>query len=100
MIDKKYFKVGDIVINPLIWGKRLFQIYKFTGNSYLSEACVHEYGKSKINSNECNFNISEIKLYDNNKRPLKKLKKDVLVKLIKKGNMEAKREFLIRLNKK
>lgn len=96
----KYFKIGDIVQNPGIWGKKLFQIYKFGGNSYQPEIYVHEYGKLKTIGNQCNFNVTMTKLYDAPKRPLKKIDRSVVIKLMNKGNVEAKREFLIRVRQR
>ena len=40
----KYFKVGDIVKNPDVWGDKLFVIYKKAGNAYCPEFYVYPYG--------------------------------------------------------
>jgi len=98
----KYFKKGDIIRDEddSIWGNKLFEIYFFHGNDYLPLVSAYFVGKSKTNVNMCNFDIRKSKLIRALHRPLKKLKKSVLIMLIKKGNIEAKREFMIRLNTK
>jgi hypothetical protein len=98
----KYFKIGDVIrdADDSIWGDKLFEIYSFHGNDYLPLVSVYFYGKPKINKNMCNFDIREIKLINAFHRPFKKLKKTDLIKLMKRENIEAKREFIIRLNTK
>lgn len=96
----KYFQVGDIVVNESIWGNMLFIIHSFGGNTYLPEAYVHRYGKPNTTKHSCNWDIRETTLVDSPKRPFRKFKKELLLKLLKKGNVEAKREFIIRANKK
>lgn len=96
----KYFRVGDVVMNEDIWGTRLFVIDSFGGNRYLPEAYVHMHGRVKTIGNSCNWDIRYTTLIDAPKRPFKKLKKEILLKFLKKGNEEAKREFIIRANKK
>lgn len=96
----KYFKIGDIVKYPEIWGDKMFQIYKLSGNSYLPILNVCCYNKPKTCSNLCNFDARKAKLYDSPRRPLRKLSLSNLVKIMNKGNVEAKREFLIRVQHK
>ena len=91
------FKVGDIVKYPDVWGDRLFQIYKLTGNAYLPELNVLEYHLPCRNSNRCIFNANNVKLYDAPQRPFRKLSRCNLIKIMNNGNIEAKREFLIRV---
>lgn len=95
----KHFKVGDIVKCPAIWGNKLFQVYRLSGNEYLPELNVIEYRKLNSNSNKCNFNVRDVKLYDCPKRPFIKLNKSSLIRVMNKGNVEAKREFLIRVQR-
>lgn len=45
-----------------------------------------------------NLDLRKIKLMSAPKRPLKNINEKTLVNLIKKGNIEAEREFLIRIN--
>lgn len=92
----KYFRVNDIVRCEDIWGKKLFIVDKLAGNWYLPELVVHPYGLRKSTGNTCNFDVRDTKLIMTNKRPFKKLKKSVLIKLIKKGNIDAIREFILR----
>lgn len=95
----KYFKVGDLVRNEEVWGNRLFIIDSFHGNWYLPLISVHPFGKENTVGNMCIFPVSETKLISSTKRPLRKLNKMTIIKLMKKGNVEAKREFLIRIRK-
>jgi hypothetical protein len=94
----KYFRYDDVVANDEIWGKTLFVIHSFGGNSYRPELYVHKYGKPKTVGNSCNWDVTMTKLVNSPHRPFRKLKSSVLVKLLKKGNEEAKREFIIRTN--
>lgn len=95
----KYFRKGDIIRNEKIWGGQLFIIHGFGGNAYCPELYVHFYGKPKTVSNSCNFDLRMVKLIDADKRPLKKVDKKVIIKLIKRGNEEAKRELIMRSRK-
>jgi len=97
----EYFKIGDIVRDSIdsIWGKRLFEIQSFHGNSYLPLASVYFVGKDKTPNNMCNFDVRELKLISSSLRPLKKINRSSLLK-IKNKSLEAKREFMIRLNTK
>lgn len=95
----KYFKKGDIVKNEDIWGDELFVIHGFGGNSYNPELYVHFYGKIHNVANTCNFSVKMTKLVDSEKRPLKKIDKKILIRMIKKGNEEAKRELIMRSRK-
>ena len=97
---KKYFKKGDIVIDFLgsVWGDQKFIIEEFHGNWYWPCASVLELGKPNSNRYRCNFDTRNIRLVDAIKRPMKDVDKRVLVKMMHKGIVEAKREFLIRVN--
>lgn len=95
----KYFKIGDIVKCEVIWGNQLFTIHGFGGNAYLPELYVHFYGKPQTINNTCNFDLRTTKLVDSNERPLKKIDKKVIIRMIKKGNEEAKRELIMRSRK-
>jgi len=97
----KYFKIGDIVKYPEVWGdNKLFQVYKLSGNSYLPILNVCCLNKPKTCSNLCNFDARKVKLYDSPHRPFRKLSLPNLIKIMNKGNVEAKREFLIRVQHK
>ena len=96
----KYFKHGDIVRCEFIWGKILFEVHSFHGNWYCPLMTVHMFGKPKNNANMCNFDVRETKLITSPCRPFKKLPKKNIIKLMSKGNLEAKREFIMRKNSK
>ena len=95
----KYFKVGDIVRNEDIWGKKLFIVDKLFGNDYQPLLIVHPCGQKQSPGTMCNFVVSMTKLVNNPKRPLRKIPQITLVKLLQKGNLEAKREFIMRNRK-
>lgn len=98
----KYFKHGDIVrdSDDSIWGKKLFEVHSFHGNWYCPLMSVYFCGKPKTNGNMCNFDIREAKLITAPHRPFRKMNKKALIKLMGKGNVEARREFMMRVNTK
>ena len=102
MRDKtwKYFRKGDLVRCEEIWGSRLFEVTGFHGNWYCPLLIVYEFGKPKTISTMCNFDVRATKLISALRRPLQKLPKKALLKLITKGNEEAKRELIMRSNTK
>lgn len=92
----KYFKLGDIVRNEDTWGKKLFVISAFGGNEYLSELYVHPFDEERKISNQCNWNVLDVKLVDAPQRPFRKVPKKKLIQLMSRGLVEARREFFIR----
>ena len=98
----RYFKIGDIVRDEpdSIWDKKLFEVSSFHGNYYLPLASVYFVGKPKTNGNMCNFDIRTMRLITAKKRPFKNLDRKKLIKLMNRGVVEAKREFMMRLNTK
>lgn len=98
-MDNGIYKVGDLVKNKGIWGNVLFVLESFHGNWYNREALVRFHKKEYNPANLCNFSIDEMELISFDKRPFKKLNNKILATLIKKGNIDAKREFIIRFKK-
>lgn len=96
----KYFRHKDIVKEESIWGNKLFEVNGFFGNSYCPLISVYMCGKPRRNKNKCNFDVRLTKLITAPHRPFRKMSKEVLLKLMKKGNIEAKREFMMRINNK
>ena len=96
----KYFKHGDIVKDEYVWGDKLFEVHSFHGNWYCPLMSVYMCGKPKTNGNMCNFDVRLTKLITAPHRPLRKIPKKTLVKLMSRGNLEAKREFIMRINSK
>lgn len=98
----KYFKNGDIIQDSKnsVWGNKLFEIYYFHGNSYSPLVSAFMIDKPKSNENRFNFDIREIRLISSRVRPFGKLEKSVLIKLMQKNNIEAKREMIMRINAK
>lgn len=96
----KYFKHGDIVKDEYVWGNKLFEVHSFHGNWYCPLMSVYMCEKPKTNGNMCNFDVRETKLITAPHRPFRKIPKKTLVKLMSRGNLEAKREFIMRINSK
>ena len=94
-----YFKIGDIVKNESVWGDILFVIHGLHGNSYQALLSVHFRSKPINIKNTCNFKVTDTKLVNSYQRPFKNLSKDILLKVLAKGNIEAKRELIIRSRK-
>ena len=53
-----------------------------------------------MNKYKCNFDVRELRLIGAVKRPLKKVEKKTLIRMMAKGVVEAKRELKIRVNNK
>lgn len=100
----KYFKNGDIVRDEeeSVWGKTKFEIVSFHGNWYCPLVMANIVGKFHSNGKPqtCNLDVRFIKLLGAKQRPFRNVKRKVLLNLLKKGVVEAKREFMIRLNTK
>lgn len=99
-----YLKPGDIVkdFKGSIWKDTTFEITFFHGNWYCPLVLTNICGRYYPNGNpeRCNLYAREVRLVDAPKRPFRKLNKVTLCKLVAKGNIEAKREFKIRVNTK
>lgn len=94
------YKVGDVVKCEKVWGDKLFIIYEIRGNEYLLIASSYFLNKPQINKNMCNLVVKELTLINSNFRPFKNIDKIPLLKMVKKDNIEAVREFKIRVNNK
>lgn len=94
--SNSYFKRGDVVRYKDVWGGKLFIVNSFSGNEYLP--LMHVHPMSQVNKRLCNFDERKVELISFSPRPLKKIDKRVLVKLMSKGNIDARREFLVRRN--
>ena len=97
-----YFKRGDIIkdCSESIWKDTKFEIISFSGNSYCPILVVRIRGYKSGNSQICNLDVRNARLLDSMNRPFRVLKKEPLLRLLAKGNLEAKREFKIRVNTK
>lgn len=100
----RYFKRGDIVKDSedSVWGNTKFEITGFHGNWYCPLLSTNICGKFYTSGNpqRCNLDVREARLINATHRPLKRLKKIPLLKLMSKGNVEARREFVMRVNTK
>ena len=98
----RYFRIGDIVLDfpDSTWGKTRFRIVAFLGNWYLPIAYVHQVGFPDTNRYKCNFDVRGLRLIGAEKRPLRKVEQKALIRMMSRGVVEAKREFMIRMNVK
>lgn len=100
----KYFKIGDTIINSDdgIFQNKKFEIFGLHGNLYCPLLSVYFLGKNNKNGTrkKCNVCVQDAKLINAVKRPLKKMNKEGLIKMVNLGNLEAKREMMIRINNK
>ena len=97
------YKIGDIVRlkeKDGWWKNTSFEITAFHGNRYCPMCLTNIVGKFYSNGKpqQCNLDTRDITLLGSKKRPLRRIKKVLLIKLLQKNNVEAKREFLIRSN--
>lgn len=99
-----YLRLGDIVkdFKGSIFFNTTFEIIFFHGNCYCPMISTNICDKYYRNGNpkKCNLDARNVRLVDAPKRPFRKLNKVTLCKLVAKGNIEAKREFKIRVNTK
>lgn len=98
----KYYKVGDVILDcpSSIWGDRKFRIASFFGTKYCAMCLGYFYGKRECWKTHSNLPIEEIILIDAPRRPFRRTALPLLIKLMQKGNVEAKREFIMRSNNK
>lgn len=100
--EKSYcnIRVGDIVQERELWGNKNFKVLSFHGNDYLLMATALEVGKEMRISNLCNLEVRRLKLISFSPRLLSRLSRKTLTKLVAHGNVEARREMLLRINTK
>lgn len=97
----RYFRQGDIVRCEYVWGRTLFEVHGFHGNEYCPLLTVYMLGKPRDTAHMCNFDVRKTKLIAASQRPLKGVPSRVqLLKMMAAGNIDARRELMIRLNAK
>ena len=96
----KYFRTGDIVLDRegSVWKNRRFTIASFFGERYSPMCLAYFTGREREWTTHSNLCVKDIILVGARHRPMSRVNQAVLVKLIKVGNIEAKREFIIRSN--
>lgn len=96
----KYFRIGDIVLDreDSCWGNRRFTIASFFGERYCPMCLGYFTGREREWKTHSNLCVRDIILVGARVRPMARVNSTILVKLIKAGNVEAKREFIIRSN--
>lgn len=96
------FKKGDVVKNKEVWGNHKFEVVGFDGNWYCPilavVSCDMFYPSGK--PIRCNIGVKQATLINSVSRPFKNMNNNGLLILIKKKNLEAKRELRIRTNLK
>lgn len=97
------YKIGDVVkdFKGSIWGDSTFEVVGFDGNDYCQILLTNVVGKFYDSGKpwRCNINAKTARLVDANSRPLSKVDRRKLIVMMNKGIVEAKREFMIRINK-
>lgn len=98
----KYFRIGDLVMDyeGSCWKRRIFRIASFFGEKYCPMCLAYFAGREECWNTHSNLCIKDIRLVGARRRPLSKVTQSVLITLMKHGNVEAKREFIIRSNSK
>lgn len=96
----KYFRVGDVVLDAegSIWKNRKFRIESFFGELYCPMCLAYFVGREKCWQTHSNLCVRDLILIGARVRPMSRVRQSILIKLIKAGNVEAKREFIIRSN--
>nr|DAZ08269.1 MAG TPA: hypothetical protein [Caudoviricetes sp.] len=95
----RYFKIGDIVTDPEVWGRTTFVIRSFHGNDYCPLIAAESLKPIRGKRIRVNLGVPETRLVNAPKRPLMKIADDTLRRLVRKST-EARRELLIRTYRK
>ena len=93
---------GDIVLDMhgSSWGNTKFIIEEFCGCNNLRLAWAKQLYKPNMNKYHCNLIVGMVRLVDSVNRPMRNVNKKTLIKLMNKGIVEARREFMMRVNSK
>lgn len=95
----KYFRIGDVVSDPEVWGRMTFVIRAFHGNDYCPLITGESLKPIRGRRIRVNLGVGEVRLVNAPKRPLMKVPDGTLVRLTGKS-VEARRELLIRSYRK
>lgn len=95
----KYFRIGDVVADPEVWGRTTFVIRAFHGNDYCPLITGESLKPIRGRRIRVNLGVGEVRLVNAPKRPLMKVPDGTLVRLTGKS-IEARRELLIRSYRK
>lgn len=95
----KYFRIGDVVADPEVWGRTTFVIRAFHGNDYCPLITGESLKPIRGRRIRVNLGVGETRLVNAPKRPLMKIPDGTLVRLAGKS-VEARRELLIRSYRK
>lgn len=100
MNNSTVFRKDDVVIDPsCYYPNKKWVVSKLTGNDYCPELFVFAKGLPRTTRNCCNLDRRTAQLIDATKRPFRKIPMKTLLKLRLSGNVEAEREFEMRINK-
>lgn len=91
----RYFKIGDVVADPEVWGSMTFIVRSLHGNDYCPLLAAESVKLIRGRRIRVNLSIDEARLVNAAKRPLKNLPDATLFRLAEKTS-EARRELLIR----
>jgi len=96
----RFFREGDIIKCPELFGNQLFTVLKPFGNDYCPMLHCNYTNKNNCIANRVNICESMAILHTSRKRIFRKLNKISLLKLVAKKNIEASRELRIRISLK
>ena len=100
---KTNLKIGDIVLDMRgsYWGNTRFIIEEIRNMGNLTLLWVHQLNKPNMMTKyHCNLLANEVRIVDSTVRPMQSVDNRVLIRMMKKGIAEARREFTMRVNGK
>ena len=100
---KANLKIGDIVLDMRgsYWGNTRFKIEQIRKIGNLTLLWVRQLNKPiMLTKYHCNLLAGEVRIVDSSVRPMQSVPNRVLLRMMKKGITEARREFTMRVNSK
>lgn len=100
---KSELKIGDIVLDMRgsYWGNTRFKIEQIRKIGNLTLLWARQLNKPiMLTKYHCNLLASEACIVDSSVRPMQSVPNRVLLRMMKKGIAEARREFTMRVNSK
>lgn len=99
---KTNLKQGDIVLDMTgsPWGNTRFLVDEIRRMGNLTLLWARQLNKPNLNKYHCNLLAGEVRIVDSTKRPMESVPNRVLIRMMKKGIEEARREFTMRVNGK
>ena len=103
-MDIRNYKIGDVVkdFNGSVWGDSKFEVVGFDGNDYCQILSTFVIGRFYDSGKpwRCNIGAKKARLVGAKSRPFQRVDRRRLIVMMNKGIVEARREFMIRVNSK